>query len=119
MATVVDFSTRFPEFCDEDDARISLFLTDAALLMNDPALWVDLYDLGHVYYAAHLLAAASMTESGDFGVLAPVAEQTVDDVTIKQAVTALAATAEDLESTAYGKRYLEIRQIRFAGIIGV
>jgi len=119
MALVRDFNTRFPEFCDEQDTRIQMFSDDAALLMGDLALWMDLYDVAQLYFAAHLLAIASLTESGDFGVVAPLAEQTVDDVTIKQAVSALDVSAEDLHSTAYGKRYLDYRQIRFAGIIGI
>ncbi len=119
MATVGDFNARFPEFCNEEDVRVQMFLDDAALLMNDPGPWLDFYDLAQQYHAAHLLAVATLTEGGDIGVVAPVAEQTVDDVTIKQAVSAIDVTAEDLNSTSYGKRYLDIRQIRFAGFIGV
>lgn len=119
MASVVDFSTRFPEFSDVDDARVTLFLDDAALLMSDPARWLDYYDMAHVYYAAHLLAAADSTESGDIGALAPVRKQVVDDVAVEQAVKDIEVSADDLYSTSYGKRYLQLRQICFAGPVGV
>ena len=119
MVSVADFSARFPEFCDEDDARVNLFLTDAALLMSDAGKWLDLYEMAQAYYAAHLLVAANATESGDVGVMAPVKKQVVDDVAVEQAVEAMSITADDLYSTSYGRRYLQLRNICLAGPVGV
>ena len=102
MATVAQFQTRFPEFCQVDDDRVQLFLDDAAQLMNDPAKWLSFYDTAHAYYAAHLLAVAEHTESGDSGIMAPAKKQEVDDVVIHNAIGELNPTLENLYSTSYG-----------------
>ena len=119
MATVVEFQARFPEFCDEKNERVQLFLDDAALAMGSASRWLVFYDVAQQYYAAHLLVAALATESGDSGILAPVSHQEVDDVVIKSAVNSVEATLEDLYSTSYGKRYISYRRKVFAGIYGV
>ena len=119
MATVLQFQARFPEFCGVGDDRVQLFLDDAALLMADVPKWGDYYDVAHSYYAAHFLVVGQATESGDYGVLAPVKKQEVDDVIIEQAVSAVSATADDLYSTSYGKRYVNYRRLAIPLIIGV
>ena len=119
MATVVDFQDRFPEFTDITDSRVQMFLDDASLLMASPTRWLDFYDVALCYHAAHLLYVATLTATGDGGVLAPVKKQEVDDVVIEQAVGNVKPTAEDLLSTAYGKRYYQYRRLCFAGMYGV
>lgn len=119
MASVGDFQTRFPEFCNLEDSRVQLFLDDAALLMSSKDKWLDLYDVAHVYYAAHFLIVASYTERGDAGILAPVSHKEVDDVVIKKAIGDINPTQDDLYSTSYGKRYISYRRICFTGIYGV
>lgn len=119
MSSLADFQERFPEFADIASSRIQLFLDDASLLMNSPTRWLEFYDVAHCYYAAHLLYVGMHTEQGDGTVLAPIKKQEVDDVIIEQAVGSVKASAENLHSTAYGKRYYEYRKICFAGIYGV
>lgn len=119
MATVTEFRTRFPEFTDQLDARIQLFLDDAALLMSTPAKWLGFYDVAMCYQAAHLLYVGMQTEQGDGGVMGPIKKQEVDDVIIEQAVNGVSPTASDLHSTAYGKRYFSYQRIVFAGVYGV
>ena len=121
MASVADFQLRFPEFCDEDDERVQLFLDDAALLMsdNESGKWLTFYDVAQLYHAAHLLAVGMSTESGDIGSIAPVRKQEVDDVIIEHAVSDIGPTADDLYSTSYGKRYISYKRICFTGIYGV
>tara|TARA_R110002020_G_scaffold25874_3_gene83696 strand:- start:366 stop:725 length:360 start_codon:yes stop_codon:yes gene_type:complete len=119
MATIATFRERFPEFSVESDTRVQLFLDDAELLMASPDKWLAYYDTAHAYYAAHFLYCALQTEMGDGGVLAPIKKQEVDDVMVEQAVTALAANASDLQSTAYGKRYVNYRRLIAAGPLGV
>lgn len=119
-ATVVSFGIRFPEFCDVDDDRVQLFLDDAALLMGtDDGRWLDFYSVAHAYHAAHLLTAGEASESGDYGILAPVKRQEVDDVVIESAIGNISATADDYFSTTYGKRYIHYRKICFMGPVGV
>jgi len=119
MADLVTFKLRFPEFEDVIDARIQLFLDDAALMMSSPIRWLDFYDVAQCYHAAHLLYVALYTESGDGGVLAPVKKQEVDDVVVEQAVGSVKPTALDWFSTAYGKQYYQYMRLVFAGPRGV
>tara|TARA_R110000851_G_scaffold51444_2_gene122136 strand:- start:488 stop:847 length:360 start_codon:yes stop_codon:yes gene_type:complete len=119
MASVLQFQTRFPEFCEEDDDRVQMFLDDAALNMSSKEKWIDWYDVAHQYLAAHFLVAGLATESGDYGVLAPLKKQEVDDVVIEQAVESVSASMDDLYSTAYGKRYITYRKRVLAGPRGV
>lgn len=119
MATVADFQLRLPEFCDEDDARIQLFLDDAALVMKSPGKWVDVYDPAHIYLAAHWLYVAFRTEAGDASSLAPVSHKETNDVVIKRAVSDVSASADDFSATSYGKRYLFYRNMMFSYPVGV
>lgn len=119
MATVAEFQARFPEFCTTDDDRVQMFLDDAALLMGATSRWLDVYDVAHQYYAAHMLAVAEHTESGDSGILAPASHQEVDDVVIKNAINNVDANFNDLLATAYGKRYMQYRRLCFIGPRGV
>jgi hypothetical protein len=72
-----------------------------------------------MYYAAHFLVVADTTEGGDFGTLAPVKHQEVDDVVIKNAVGDIHPTMDDLYSTSYGKRYVSYRRKCMPLILGV
>jgi hypothetical protein len=119
MASAADFKDRFIEYGDEDDLRINLFLGDAALIMSTPAKWLVFYDVAQLYLAAHLLAVAMHTESGDTGVLAPKSHQEVDDVIVKNAIADLDITFDNLLSTSYGKRYISYRRRCFIGLVGV
>ncbi len=119
MASVADFQTRFPEFCEVDDDRVQMFLDDVALIIGTPARWLGYYEVVHQYYTAHFLAVAEHTESGDSGVLAPVKQQEVDDVVVVNAVGDIEPTFDELSSTAYGKRVQFYRKICFTGMYGV
>jgi hypothetical protein len=119
MASVTDFQTRFPEFSSVSTDRIQLFLDDAALNMTGPEKWLTFYDVAHQYYAAHFLIVADVTEGGDFGTLAPVKHQEVDDVVIKNAISDIHPTMDDLYSTSYGKRYVSYRRKCMPLILGV
>jgi hypothetical protein len=119
MATLADFRVRLPEFDDILDARVQMFLDDAALVMNSPGKWLDVYDPAHTYLAAHWLYAGLRTESGDAGVLAPVAHKETNDVVIKRAIGTANVSADDFGSTSYGKRYMFYRDMMFSGPVGI
>lgn len=119
MLSVVDFKARFPEFDDVDGTRLRIFLDDAALIMSSPAKWLEYYDTALAYHAAHLLVVATFSETGDSGTLAPIKHQEVDDVVIKNAISDVSPTFDDLYSTTYGKRYISYRRRCFIGIVGV
>lgn len=116
MSTVKSFNIRFPEFCDEDDDRIQLFMDDASLLMADAPKWLDFYDVAHEYFSAHLLIIATAQAVGDSGAFAPISKQEVDDVVIEQAVSEVHPTSDELLTTSYGKRYWGYRRIVTVGI---
>jgi hypothetical protein len=118
-ATVVDFQARFPEFVQAEAATIQMFLDDAALIMNSPAKWLEYYDVAQMYRAAHFIAVAQYSATGDSGTLAPRSHQEVDDVVIKHAVKAVDPSFDDLLSTSYGKRFLFYRKICLSGFRGV
>ena len=118
MASVKEFKNRFPEFCENEDPRVQLFLDDAALLMKGPERWLDFYEVAHAYHAAHLLALAELSETGDSGPVSPIKKQEVDDVVIESAIAPIQPTLEDYYSTTYGKQYIKYRRICFAGIVG-
>ena len=119
MTSVVEFQDRFPEFCEIDNGRVQLFLNDATLLMGSESRWLGFYDVAQAYYTAHLIVVAQATEAGDSGILAPVKHQEVDDVVIKNAISDVSPTLDDLYSTSYGKRYVSYRRKVFSGIYGV
>jgi hypothetical protein len=119
MSSVSDFQTRFPEFNSIGDDRIQLFLDDAALNMKSPEKWLGFYDVAQQYYAAHFLVVADITEGGDTSTLAPVKHQEVDDVVIKNAISDIKPTLDDLYSTSYGKRYVSYRRKCMPLILGV
>lgn len=119
--TTNQFKTRFPEFLDEDDDRVQLFLDDAALLMGQAhgeERWLGFFDVAQEYYAGHMLVSASYTADGDAGIVAPIKHQEVDDVVIKSALSDFKPSQDDLFSTSYGKRYAQYRKICFVGIRG-
>lgn len=119
MASVADFQTRFPEFCEIDDDRVQLFLDDAALLMADPVRWLSYYDVAQQYFAAHLLVSAEATSWGDSGIIAPTTKQQVDEVLVESAISNVHPSFDELLSTAYGKRYYGYRRMVFLGPYGV
>lgn len=119
--TPVAFTQRFPEFAGGQYSlsRVQMFIDDAALIMADEEKWLGYYHVAQAYYVAHLLTIANKTVAGDTGVTAPVALQEVDNVVIQQAITPVEATADELLSTSYGKRYWQYRRMVFAGPYGV
>lgn len=119
MASVANFQDRFTEFAGVDCIRVQLVLDDAALIMSSPAKWLEFYDVAHVYNAAHLLVVSLHSESGDSGTLAPIKQQEVDDVVIKNAIGDVDPTFDDMYSTSYGKRYISYRRRCFLGLLGV
>tara|TARA_R110000851_G_scaffold308123_1_gene466911 strand:+ start:629 stop:991 length:363 start_codon:yes stop_codon:yes gene_type:complete len=118
-ASVADFQLRFPEFATTADPVIQLYLDDVALIISSESKWLGFYNTVHQYYAAHFLAVAEHTESGDSGIMAPAKKQEVDDVVIESAIGDIEPTFDELNSTAYGKRVLFYRKICFTGMYGV
>ena len=125
MATDVStFRARFPEFADDTeypDARVQLFLDDAANLYmgTDENHWSSKYDPAQAYLAAHLLLVGTSAEAGDSSSKAgPVASKTAGGVSVARAVVAKDRSDGDefLMSSSYGQQFLNIRNMCFAGV---
>ncbi|RLC88279.1 MAG: hypothetical protein DRJ03_03260 [Chloroflexi bacterium] len=113
MITVDQFRTRFPGFEDLDpsDAQIEMFIGDAVLELNED-IWGDLYDLGLLYYTAHLLAMSIAVDSGDINPSHTVVGRTVGDMSESFDNTSGITTpiAEEwLKTSAYGQRFLALQ----------
>jgi hypothetical protein len=126
MATdVPTFRIRFPEFADDTeypDARIQLFLDDAAncYMGTDENRWCGKYDYAQAYLAAHLLTVGTSAEAGDSSVKAgPVSSKTAGGVSVSRAV--VAKDRSDLDDfymgTTYGQQFLNIRNTCFVGVV--
>ena len=109
--TPATFKTRFPEFASEDDARVQLFLDDAVVILNEP-YWGAKYDLGQSYLAAHYLALANQTASGENpeGTAGPITGRSVDGTSVSFAGGAAAKNQAEAYymQTSYGQRYLAL-----------
>jgi len=107
--TTILFKARFPEFDSVDDARIQLFLDDAALVM-DVETWGDVYDLGQAYLAAHYLSLAGKSSAGSAGAISgPITSRTVDGVSVSYGGTPSIASNQNANYynlTQYGQRYM-------------
>lgn len=125
MATdVATFRVRFPEFADDTeypDARIQLFLDDAACYIgSDESRWCSKYDLAQAYLAAHLLTVGTNTEIGSSASTAgPISSKTVGGVSVTRAVNAKDRSDADefYSSTSYGQQFLIIRNSCFVGVL--
>ena len=110
MATTAAlFKARFPEFASVADARVELFLADAALVM-DTTIWGDVYDLGQSYLTAHYLSLAesSAASGGSTAVSGPVTGRTVDGVSVTYGTSTAIGTSSNAaywQQTVYGQRY--------------
>jgi len=116
MATSLEFKSRFPEFIGVEDVRIDLFLADTATFMSSKGKWLDMYDMAQSYYAAHLLTVSEFQFAGDSGAVAPLRKREVDDVITEVAIGDVEPNYNELQSTSYGKRYIQIRKICLTGM---
>jgi Protein of unknown function (DUF4054) len=104
--TAIDFKQRFPEFADLSDPVIEFALEEAGLFMLN---WRGVgANLAKMYLAAHLTAVSRVVADTD-------GRDIISETIGRLSTTYRAAGAQfsfgDLETTAYGKRYMQIRSI--------
>jgi hypothetical protein len=133
--TAVSFKARFPEFVPVADALINLILAEAIPMAGETWLERDRAP-AQMYYAAHLLAiqgyparaVAPGSGSGSIDVVGPMKRRRVGDVETEYAGTSSTSSGSGsgsgngdsfLESTAYGRQYLEIRNRNFRGALAL
>ena len=100
-----DVVTRFAEFASISDAQWTVVLADAALRVSRPA-WGAKADLATIYMAAHLLGSAhpELVPNGR------VTRRSLDGTSYSYAVAEQAASADELDSTPYGRLYKGLRR---------
>jgi hypothetical protein len=107
MADLAGFRDRFPEFSAISDARVELFLDDAALQINIGA-WGLKADLGIYWLTAHMLAldTAAGTTGGTYG---PVTSESVGQVSRSYASGgSYSGTSSEYGATKYGVNYYRL-----------
>jgi hypothetical protein len=88
-----------------DPAAWEAAIADAQLQVSSSA-WGDLYELGVVYLAAHLLLAGNPEAAAP----GPVQSETVGGVSVSYAVSA-APFREQLASTTAGREHIRLRRM--------
>jgi len=121
--TVIPTSTsmklKFPEFADVADATIEFAIEEAAMAFPEPNDWTSGGDFAIMYYAAHIIAAgqaAANSFSGGSG--GEIASETIGRISISYKTSAASnaeATFDNLASSSYGRRYIEMRGMNFGG----
>lgn len=112
--TATEFKARYTEFSTLEDARINVFIADAALEL-DAGRWGDLYDRGLAALAAHMLALNERAALGGVtggAAEGPVTSRSIGDVSVSLGfVSAGNQTEQYYLSTAYGQDYWRLVQI--------
>lgn len=109
--TPSSIKSAFPDFSEEDDARIQTFIEMAEAQLNK-SQWLKLYDQGVLWLTAHMLAMTPSPETVESGVTAGVVEQEkVGDLSRKYAITQSIASTSNaaLSSTRYGKEFARLK----------
>lgn len=104
MITATDFKALFPEFSEESDTRIDLFIPIAQLSVNEN-VWGAMTDPATAFLTAHIL---SMANRGGSGAAGPVTMEKVGD--LQRGYGDLGSTLKsELATTPYGLEYLRLR----------
>lgn len=112
-ATPDDVCKLFPEFADDNEAFVQVWLDATEGLIN-LSCWKAKACAGHAMIAAHMM---SVTKDGERG---PVNQRTIDKISVTYAAVG-AATGLDAEysGTRYGRMYLALRStLLIAPVVG-
>lgn len=120
--TPAEFKARFPEFANETDQRVQLFIDDAAPHF-DVSRWDDLYPAGVAYFVAHEMALANAQSAQGGSVMAMTNDtltKKVGDVQVTKDTGLLNKQADNpFMRTMYGQKYLYLRRQVGAGALSV
>lgn len=111
--TPADLKARYPEFNEADDNQVGLFISEAALEVNERR-WGRFYTAGVLALAAHMLSIATRRRGGTgAGALpGPLTGKKVGEVQLNYAAPTVNSLDESaLAATAYGQRYLQLRKL--------
>lgn len=115
MPTPTDLKARYPEFDLVPNARIEVVIDETALDVTDD--WPEDYrEPARLALAAHLLATeGALSAGGGVAINGPVQSVKVGDVQTTFATQggSSGGAAARYETTAYGKRFLQLRLLAF------
>lgn len=112
-ATAIQVQEKFPEFAQETEARIDVYLTDA---LNDISStdWGSDADNAQMLLAAHLLCTIGNADGNDAVDPGVVKKEKIGEVATEWAVaspTGSGSSEEDhLKATSYGREFLRIKR---------
>lgn len=89
VADYADFTHRFPEFVEQDEAVVVSALEEAARSMS-PSVWGERFIDGQLYLSAHIIAGRVMQIGSLIG------------------METTQMRTSDLDSTMYGQAYLRL-----------
>jgi Protein of unknown function (DUF4054) len=106
QVTAIDFKQRFPEFASLSDTVVEFALEEASLFMMN---WQGVgANLAKMYLAAHVTAVSRVVADTDGR---DIISETIGRLSTTYRAAGAGFSFGDLETTAYGKRYLQIRSI--------
>lgn len=114
IPTASSIKMRFPEFNNVEDSIVEFAIEEARLEVGDN--WEETtVGIALIYLVAHYVAASvSRAASGGSGD-GVIQSESIGRLSITYASGAATADATDKDTTAYGRRYLEILGANFAG----
>lgn len=116
VPTPTELKARYPEIKQADET-VGLVISEAALEVDQTA-WGKFYQAGVMALAAHMLSISGRRGGDGAGALpGPVTSKKAGDIALSYAAPPVANISEAmLASTAYGQRYLQLRQLIAIGI---
>jgi hypothetical protein len=114
MATLADFTTKFPTLGAAPAAIITDALAEAAREVSETA-WGSRSDDGILWLAAHLVHSLDPAFSPSASVSGPVTKMRVGDrdVAFANPLSSDGGGSDWLKTTKYGLRYLHLRDLVF------
>ncbi len=124
MALIVQtFRARFPEYSDTaifPDSYVQTFIDDALEDVDQTKFKTSIADRITAYLAAHYLTVGESSKNGNTGTSAPIASQSVGEVSVSYAVNnAEKGSDAYFNSTTYGQQYLALLRRYCPGILTI
>lgn len=121
--TSQQFLNRFPEFVEVNDVTVDAFIAEA--LREVDSSWTEGdYATAIMYLVAHMMATEGHLASagGPLATSGPVSSEKLGDASVSYASRSASGAAfdeADLQSTAYGLRFLTLRKRNVATVVAV
>lgn len=117
VPTPADLKARYPELEKTDENQAGLFISEAALEVDEHA-WGKFYGAGVLALAAHMLSIATRRGGTGAGALpGPMTGKKVGEIQFNYAAVPVIDTDEAmLAATAYGQRYMQLRRLAIVPI---